>query len=50
MYLTIAYWTLIVALVVAILTMTMGLVAFVTTTYESIRRIFKNRGRYESNH
>lgn len=39
MDLTTVYWTLCVALAVAICVMVAGLVAIVTTTYESIQRI-----------
>lgn len=39
MDLTTVYWTICIALSVAICTMAAGLVAFVTTAYESIQRI-----------
>lgn len=39
MNLTIVCWVLCVALIIAILVMSAGLVAFVTTAYESIQRI-----------
>lgn len=43
MDLTTVYWTLCIALWVATATMTAGLVAIVTTAYESIQRIIGRR-------
>lgn len=40
---TTVYWVFCIALVVAICTMAAGLVAFVTTSYESIQRIIEGR-------
>lgn len=45
MDLTTVYWILAVALVVAICVMAAALVAFVTTTYETIQRISVQKSR-----
>ena len=48
MDLTVIYWILCVALVVAILVMVAGLVAFVAAAYETIRRIISGRQHVRS--